>query len=131
MKLIDSSRRFWGRFWSHIYFEENSVMVTDAWDEVTCLDEATDGRKCKIWRYPRYFTRWRFHVLRKAKLVGSLQQEVIASMRWNFTVKITETPISCSTVEVPAKNNIVETRANVTKLTTNITCMYACPHVVI
>ena len=37
-----------GQIWSHIYFEENSVMVTDAWDEVTCLDEAADGRKYKI-----------------------------------------------------------------------------------
>ena len=48
MKLIDSSRRFWGRLWSQIYFEENSVMVTDTWDEVTCLDEAANGRKSKI-----------------------------------------------------------------------------------
>ena len=31
-----------------MYFEENSVIIADAWDEVTCLDEAADGRKYNI-----------------------------------------------------------------------------------
>lgn len=47
-KLINSPRRFWGRFYSHINFKENSVVVADAWDDMTCLDEVVVGRKYRV-----------------------------------------------------------------------------------
>lgn len=48
VKLIDSPRRFWGKFWSHINFKEDSVVVADAWDDVASLGKVAGGRKYKI-----------------------------------------------------------------------------------
>lgn len=48
MKLINSTRGFWGKFWNHINFKEDSVVVADAWDNVACLDKVAGGRKYNI-----------------------------------------------------------------------------------
>ena len=52
VKWINSPGRFWGKFWSHMNFKDNSVVVADAWDDVACLDKVAGGRKYKFYVLP-------------------------------------------------------------------------------